>query len=157
MNNRLTQAYRQTPWRIQKQWIGFIVLPLALVMAVAWIYLNVSSQAADTGLEIHTLQATASTLDYQISSERSQLAFLTSNEQMKKRAEDMGFVPIESGQGIYMTIPGYQPRQTAVLAPAPGQDQVQPPLIRTDYTQSLWDVLFRDVLHMGTQQAKVQP
>ncbi len=157
MNNRLTQAYRQTPWRIQKQWIGFIVLPMALVMAVAWIYLNVSSQADNIGLEIHSLQATAIDLDHQISSDRSQIAFLTSYEQMKKRAEDMGFVSIEDGQGVYMIIQGYQPRQTASLAPAPGQDQVQPPLISTDYTQSLWDVLFNDVLHIGTQQAKVQP
>jgi hypothetical protein len=157
MTNRKIQAYRQTPWRIQKQWIGFVALALVLVAAVSWIYLNISAQAVDTGLEIQNLEDTALAMDRQIASDSSQLGFLTSNAQMAKRADDMGFVPIKSEDAVYMTIPGYSPRPTAALAPAASQEMAQPPLIQPAYTESFWDLFLRQVLNQGTQQAQVQP
>jgi cell division protein FtsL len=87
MTNKLIQAYRQTPWRVQKQWIGLFALALVLVASVALIYLNISTQAADTGTEIQHLEETAIALDRQITSDRSEIGFLTSNEQMEKRAD----------------------------------------------------------------------
>lgn len=157
MTNRLIQAYRQTPWRIQKQWIGFVALALVLAAAVAWIYLNISAQAVDTGQAIQNLEDTALAMDRQIASDSSQLGFLTSNAQMAKRATDMGFVPVNPGDAVYMTIPGYSPRPAAALAPAASQEMVQPPLIKPAYTESLWDLFLRQVLNQGTQQAQVQP
>jgi cell division protein FtsB len=157
MTNKLIQAYRQTPWRVQKQWIGLFALALVLVASVALIYLNISTQAADTGTEIQHLEETAIALDRQITSDRSEIGFLTSNEQMEKRAIDLGFQRIAPGETVFMTVPGYNPRHTAILAPAFGPEMVQPPLIIPDYTESLWDVFIQSVLNSGTKQAKVQP
>jgi hypothetical protein len=157
MTNRMIQAYRQTPWRIQKQWIGFVALAIVLVAAVAWIYLNISAQAVDTGLEIQDLEDTALSMDRQIASDSSQLGFLSSNAQMAARAADMGFIQIAPGDAVYMVIPGYSPRPSAALAPAASQELVQPPLIKPAYTESLWDLFMQKVLNKGTQQAQVQP
>jgi hypothetical protein len=157
MKNRLIQAYRQAPWRIEKQWIGIFALGVVLVASVAWIDLNVSAQAANTGIDILNDEDTILSLDRQIASENSQLAYLTSNAQMQKRAEALGFVPYTPADADYMTIPGYIPRQTAEFAPPPGQEMIQAPLIRPDYTSSLWDLFLRSVLNQGTKQAQVQP
>ena len=53
---RLTQAYRQTPWRTQLQWIGLFLLALILLATVAGIYLSVSAGAAAVGREIQQLE-----------------------------------------------------------------------------------------------------
>jgi hypothetical protein len=157
MTNKLIQAYRQTPWRVQKQWIGLFTLALVLVSSVALVYLNVTTQAATTGSETQILIVDANNLTRQIETDRSTLAQLTSVDKMLARAKEMGFVPIDPGQIEYMVIPDYQPRQTAALAPTPEPEMVQAPLIRPEYTQSLWDVVVRNFFSPGSSQAKVQP
>jgi cell division protein FtsB len=157
MTNKLMQAYRQTPWRIQKQWIGLFALALVLVAAVALIYLNISAQAADTGLEIQQLQEKANELERQIISDRSEIAFLTSSEKMEERASALGYQKVQPGQTLFLSIPGYNPRTIPSLAPAPGPDIVQPSLITEEYTQSLWDIFIQKLLNSGTEQAKVLP
>jgi hypothetical protein len=157
MTNKWIQAYRQTPWRVQKQWIGLFTLALVLVSSVALVYLNVTTQAATTGSEIQNLIVSENNLTRQIETDRSTLAQLTSVDQMLARAKAMGFVPVDSGQIEYMVIPDYQPRQTAALAPAPEPEMVQAPLIRPEYTQSLWDVIVQNFFNPGSSQAKVQP
>jgi len=157
MTNKWIQAYRQTPWRVQKQWIGLFTLALVLVSSVALVYLNVTTQAGNTGSQVQLLIQDANGLNRQIETDRSTLAHLTSVEEMLKRAKDMGFVPIDPGQIEYMVIPDYQPRQTAALAPAPAPEMVQAPLIRPEYTQSLWDAIFHNLFSSSTSQAKVQP
>ena len=158
MTNKLIQAYRQTPWRVQKQWIGLFTLALVLVASVALVYLNITTQAANTGSEIQSLEVSAIDLTQKIESDRSQIAHLTSVEEMLKRAAAMGFVPIAAGQIDYITIPEYQPRQAAIMAPTPEPASVvQAPLIRPEYTQSLWDVIVRNLFNSDNSQEKVQP
>jgi hypothetical protein len=157
MTNKLIQAYRQTPWRVQKQWIGLFTLALVLVASVALVYLNITTQAATTGAEIQNLEMDAIALMRQIETDRTQLAKLTSIDEMLKRANDLGFVPIESSQIQYMVIPDYHPRQTAALAPAPEPELLPAPLLRPEYTQSLWDVIFHNLSSSGKSQAGTQP
>jgi hypothetical protein len=157
MTNKLIQAYRQTPWRVQKQWIGLFTLALVLVSSVALVYLNVTTQAANTGTEVQKLIVSANGLTRQIETDRTTLAHLTSIDQMLQRAIEQGFVPIEPDQIEYMVIPDYHPRQTAALAPAPAPEIVQAPLIRPEYTLSLWDVIIRDLFNSSTSHEKVLP
>ena len=69
----------------------------------------------------------------------STLASLTSTSQMNKRALAMGFQVVDPGNETYMMIPGFIPRDTAQLAPQPGPLEIQPPLIKPSYTESLWN------------------
>ena len=55
MKNRLLQAYKQAPWRIQIQWIGLFLLGLVLVASIIGLYLSISAQAAASGRSIQFL------------------------------------------------------------------------------------------------------
>ncbi len=157
MTNRIIQAYRQAPWRAQLQWIGLFLLGLILCALVAAIYLNVSERAALAGREIQKYQSDSDNLERQIADLETQLAMLTSADQMQKRAQTMNFAPIEPGKAMYLVIPGYTERQPVVLAPAPGPSMAQAPLIRTTYTESLWEVLFKGFLTSPSSQTQEQP
>ncbi len=48
-------AYKQAPWRIQRQWIGTFLLAVLGIAMVAALYLDVTAQAAISGREIQDL------------------------------------------------------------------------------------------------------
>lgn len=147
MTNRIVQAYHQAPWRVQTQWLGIFLLGLLLVASVAGIYLDISSRAAKTGRDIQRLDNDIETKERHIADLRTELATLTSSAEMEKRTAALGFVPVETGKSIYIPIEGYQPRQPAMMAPAPNQDMVKHPLLEPRYTQSLLEWLFNGVLN----------
>jgi cell division protein FtsB len=157
MTHHVIQAYRQAPWRIQIQWIMLFLLGLTLIAFIAGIYLSVSARAATTGREIQGMESESETIERQIADLESQLALLTSAAQMQKRAKDLGFEVIQPGTEIYLKIPGYTGRQPAVLAPPPGPGMVAVPLIRPNYTQSLWEWLFQGFLNSPLGKSQVQP
>lgn len=157
MTNRIIQAYRQAPWRAQLQWIGLFLLGLILCALVAAVYLNVSERAATAGREIQQLQSDSDDLERQIADLETKLAMLTSADQMLKRAQGMNFVSIEPGKATYLVIPGYAGRQPAVLAPPPGPSTTRAPLIRSTYTESLWEVLFKGFLTSSSKKTQGQP
>jgi len=157
MTSHLIQAYRQAPWRVQLQWIVLFLLGLVLVAFVAAIYLSVSARSATTGREIQWMEYESETIQSQIADLETKLAFLTSAGQMQTRANEMGFVQAEPGNELYLVVPGYTGRQPAVLAPPPGPAVVAVPLIRPNYTQSLWEWLFQGFLSMPVAKEGVQP
>lgn len=134
---RLTQAYRQTPWRTQFQWIGLFLLGLMLLAGIAGIYLSVSASAAAVGREIQQLEYDREMTAREIADKRTLLAQLTSANQMSRRAKELGYENIQSGAIQYMVIPGFIPRQPASLVTGTAYSAYQPSLIEPRYTQSL--------------------
>ena len=135
----ITQAYSQAPWRKQLQIIGLFSLFLVFIALVAGIYLNVSAQTASTGRDIQYMKGQIETLDREIEDMQSQIALLLSDHVMEKRAQSMGFQPIEMNQSEYLQVSGYQERQGVVLAPYTRQEVVKAPTIPEEYTQPLVD------------------
>ena len=134
---RLTQAYRQTPWRTQLQWIGLFLLALIILATVAGVYLSVSAGAAAVGREIQQLEYDREMVAREIADKRTLLAQLTSTRQMSKRATEMGYAAIQAGSVQYMVIPGYIPRQPASLVTSSAYNAYQPSLVEPRFTQSL--------------------
>jgi hypothetical protein len=133
----LTHAYRQAPWRIQRQWAGaFLVGVLALAMISA-LYLDVTSQKAIIGREIQTLQYDTSEIQRENADMQTRLASLLSTRTMEARALAMGFRPAESGEIQYLVVPGYV-RSTGVSL-AIARPPTSAPSIPPEYTQSLLD------------------
>jgi hypothetical protein len=151
------QAYRQTPWRVQLQWIVLFLLGLVLVAIVAAVYLSVSAKSAQTGRDIQSMQSDSSDVENEIADLNTKLAILTSASQMQKRAKEMGFVPVSPVAETFLTIPGYTGRQTAMMAPPPGPSNVPTTLIRPSYTQSLWEWIFQGFLTNPLVQSQVKP
>ncbi|MBE9473913.1 MAG: hypothetical protein IMY85_03415 [Chloroflexi bacterium] len=137
----ITQAYSQAPWRKQLQWIGLFMLALIIVAMVAGIYLSVSAQASTAGREIQIMYAEMEEIRRNIEDMESQIAYLVSNSEMEKRAEELGFLPVESDEIFYILVPGYIKSGQANLAEPPGSTLPSIPTISPEYTQSLMDWL----------------
>jgi len=146
----LSQAFKQAPWRSQIQLVGLFLLGLVLVILVAGIYLTISGQAAEAGLETYNLSYDRDSLERSIADSKAQLALLTSSSVMEGRAQTMGFVEADPADVVYVTVPGYTGRQTAILAPPPGITQAQPAVVTADYRESLWDWLFQGINRLSS-------
>jgi hypothetical protein len=139
MKNRILQAYKQAPWRVQLQWIGLFLLGLVLVAAVAGLYLNISAQAATAGRNIQFLESNIDDINNEIAELTTELARVTVTRNMKQRAEELGFKLIDPKQAVYLEIPGYNPHADLVLAPPRVNIIPQSPVVQSSYKISLWD------------------
>ncbi|MHC1784432.1 MAG: hypothetical protein AB9891_17045 [Anaerolineaceae bacterium] len=157
VTNRIIQAYKQAPWRKQLQWSGIFLLVLVIVVLTAGLYLNISARAATAGLEIQSLEYVKEESTRNMADLRNQLAFLTSESQMAKRAEKLGFRRKDASAPIYLVIPGYSGRKLALLAPPPSLDMINQPMIKPAYTQSLWEWLYQGVNTFNKVQLERQP
>ena len=143
--NRLSQAFKQAPWRNQIQYAGLFLLSLVIVVVVASIYLSISGRAASAGLQSYSLNLERTTLERQIADRKAKIAVLTSVTVMEQRAKDMGFTRIDPDQAVYIAVPGYTGKQAVVLADPPGIDGVRQSLVLPVYRQSIWDFLFQGI------------
>jgi hypothetical protein len=136
--NHLVHAYKVAPWRIQRQWIGAVLLAVVVLAMVATLYLDVTSQAAIAGREIQDLTAVTSESRQKSADLETQLASLTSAHVMEQRALDLGFRPMEAGEAEYLVVPGYSVLKPEILSSVPSL-QLSTLTIAPEYNESLLD------------------
>lgn len=138
--NRLNHAYAQAPWRVQRQWVSIFLLIVLGFAMIATLYLMVTSQAAIVGREIQDLRLAMVVTENTNADLQTELAQLTSSEETKRRALELGFQPVKPEEVEYLYVPGYVAPKAAALASAP---ELQPsaPSTPPEYTQSLLDWL----------------
>ncbi len=139
MKNRIVQAYKQAPWRIQLQWIGLFLLALILVAAVTGIYLSVSAHAAATGRSIQSYERQITNINNEIAVLTTKHAEINAGSNMQARAIELGFQSMDPKTAVYLEIPGYDPGARLVLAPPRVSMITESPIIRSSYRISLWD------------------
>lgn len=142
---RITQAYSQAPWRRQLQLIGLFLLTLILVALAAGVYLNLSARAGAIGREVQELQYNRRITQRQIEDLRTRLAFLTSESTLEERARDLGFRPASGDEIVYLLVPGYVGPDPAILAQPPTSISAPAPTLAPEYTESLFDWIWRAV------------
>jgi hypothetical protein len=131
-------AYKVAPWRIQRQWIGNVLLAVIALAMVATIYLDVTAKAAIAGREIQELNA-AIQANQQVSADlQTELASLTSSTMMQVRALELGFRPMIPDEAEYVIVPGYFEPKPEILADAQ-LPQMSAQSIPSEYSQSLLD------------------
>lgn len=129
-------AYKQAPWRVQRQWVGIFLLVVIGAAMVAALYLDVTARTAVTGREIQDLRVEITTIQRQNADLETQLADLTSMAAMQRRAEALGYRPVQPGELDYVAVPGFAPPEPDILLDAEditGQADALP----AEYTQSL--------------------
>ncbi len=136
----LRHAYRQAPWRIQRQWAGLFLLGLLVLAMVSALYLDVTASAAIAGREIQQLRIDITETQRTNADLETRLAVILSTRNMEVRARALGFRPAETGEIHYLMVPGYV--QTAGVrlenfAPPPSAA----PGLPAEYTESLLDWL----------------
>jgi hypothetical protein len=137
---KIKQAYRQAPWRLQLQAIGYYLLPVIAIALTTIIYLNISAQAATAGLHVRDMRIEEESLQRSIANQRTKLAWLTSYPMMYQRARSFGYEMIKPEFTTYIVIPGYSGRQVILIAPPPGSE-ISKALSDSRYQQSLLDWL----------------
>jgi hypothetical protein len=145
VKNRLSQAFKQAPWRGQIQKVGLFLLAVVVVIVVASIYLSISGRAAAAGLDAYRMSLQRQTLERQIADRKAQIAISSSVTIMEKRAKDLGFKRADPSDVVYITVPGYTGKKAVVLAAPPGIDDSNRSLVLPAYRQSIWDWLFQGI------------
>jgi Tfp pilus assembly protein PilN len=143
MKNRLLQAYKQAPWRIQMQWIGLFLLALVILAALAGLYLNINAKAAEAGRNIQFLESNIEDINNEIAELTTDLAEVQSTGRMMTRARELGFTMINPQAALYLKVPGYIPNDQLVLASGSPDIIKETPIIQSSYKDSLWDWLVK--------------
>jgi len=144
---QIIHAYRQAPWRVQRQWIGAFLLVVVGVAMIAALYLDVTARAAVAGREIQEMRKEITTIQRGNADLETQLADLTSTAVMEKRAVELGYRPVQPGELDYVAVPGFVIPEPAILLAAEDAvltTQNQP----SEYTQSLLE-WFGDRVKLG--------
>jgi len=144
----LNHAYPQAPWRIQRQWVSIFLLIVLGFAMIATLYLMVTSQAAIVGREIQDLRLGIIETEHTNADLQTELARLTSSDEMEKQALALGFHPVKQNELEYLYVPGYVAPRAATLA-SPPELQPSAPSNPLEYTQSLLDWLNEQLQAQG--------
>lgn len=133
---QIIHAYKQAPWRVQRQWVGAFLLALIGLAMIAALYLDVTARTAVTGREIQELRIEITTIQRANADLETQLAGLTSTVVMEQRARELGYRPVKPGELDFLAVPGFVPPEPAILLAA--EDATHPGrILPPEYTQSL--------------------
>lgn len=149
MKKKQTQAYKQTPWRIQMQWIGLFLLGVLLVAAITAIYLSINAQAAATGRKIQFLENDLDEINNEIAELNTDLASKSATQNMLSKAQEIGFKMLDTSQAKYLEIPGYDPDRELALAPARVNVIAESPIVKSSYKSSLWDWFVKQLWYIS--------
>ena len=144
---QIIHAYKQAPWRVQRQWVGVFLLAVIGVAMVAALYLDVTARTAVTGREIQELRVQIITVQRENADLETRLADLTSTAAMQRRALELGYRPIQPGELDYVAVPGFVPPEPAILLAAIDATP-QADGLPVEYTQSLLE-WFDDRIKFG--------
>lgn len=156
LNQRIIQAYKQAPWRVQLQWIGALLLVLVVGMLISGVYLYLSAKATEAGTIIRGLELEREERQIRIADLNTKLAYLRSAAFMEQRAESLGYRNATIDDIVYVAVPGYSGRQVVFLAPPPGNDPVNASIIKPVYRQSLWEWLYQGTFSL-LEDRGIQP
>jgi hypothetical protein len=137
---QITHAYRQAPWRVQRQWVGVFLLFVIGAAMIAALYLDVTARAALAGRDIQEMRFEITTIQRANADLETQLAKLTSTSEMERRAVALGYRPVKPGELDYISVPGFVIPEPAILLAA--EDIVaHQDAIPDQYTESLLEWL----------------
>lgn len=133
---QLIHAYKQAPWRVQRQYVGAFLLVVIGLAMVAALYLQVTARAAATGREIQEMRIEITTTQRLNADLETQLANLTSSAEMQRRALELGYRPVQPGELDYVMVSGFVTPEPAILRAAEDAGFF-PQALPEVYTQSL--------------------
>ena len=133
---QIIHAYKQAPWRVQRQYVGAFLLAVIGVSMIAALYLQVTARSAAAGREIQEIRFKITAVQRTNADLETQLAKLTSTAEMERRAVKMGYRPVKPGELDYVAVPGFVAPEPAILLAAEDITEYTQPL-PSEYTQSL--------------------
>ena len=135
---QIIHAYKQAPWRVQRQWISVFLLAVIGMAMIAALYLDVTARAAVAGREIQELRFEITTIQRANADLETELADVTSTKEMERRALELGYRPVKPGELDYVAVPGFVAPEPDILAAAPDATPFSQAL-PVEYTESLFE------------------
>jgi cell division protein FtsL len=147
---QIIHAYKQAPWRIQRQYVGAFLLIVISASMIAALYLSVTARAAVAGRGIQELRIEITSIQRANADLETQLADLTSTSVMQQRALELGYRPVKPGELDYIAVPGFVAPEPAILLAA---EDIAPheQIIPSAYTQSLIEWFDERIKFEGVQ------
>ncbi len=133
---QLIHAYKQAPWRIQRQYVGAFLLAVIGMSMIAALYLQVTARSAAAGREIQEMRIEIVSAQHINADLETRLAGLTSSAEMDQRAQALNFRPVKPGELDYVAVPGFVAPEPPILSAAQDVTDFSKPL-PPEYTQSL--------------------
>jgi hypothetical protein len=115
---RIIHAYKQAPWRIQRQWVGAFLLAVIGIAMVAALFLDVTARAAVAGREMQEMRFEILSIQRSNADLETRLAKLTSSSEMERRARVLGYRPVQPGELDYIAVPGFVAPEPDILRAA---------------------------------------
>jgi hypothetical protein len=147
---QIIHAYKQAPWRVQRQWVGAFLLFVIAAAMIAALYLDVTARAAVAGREIQEVRFEITAIQRANADHETRLARLTSTAEMQRRAIELGYRPVKPGELDYVAVPGYVAPEPAILLAA--EDVTLPQqALPFEYSQSLLEWFDEQIRFGGAQ------
>jgi hypothetical protein len=147
---QIIHAYKQAPWRVQRQYVGAFLLVVIVLALIAALFLDVSARTALAGREIQELRFQTTAMQRANADLETELANLTASAVMQRRALELGYRPVQPGELDYVFVPGYIPPEPEILLAA--EDTIlHSPSLPEAYSQSLLEWLDERIQSGGIQ------
>jgi cell division protein FtsL len=137
---QIIHAYKQAPWRVQRQYVGAFLLVVIVLALVAALYLDLSARTALAGREIQDLQFEITNLQRSNADLETELANLTASAVMQQRALELGYRPVKPGELDYIFVSGYVAPEPDILLAAVDTTML-PQSLPEEYSLSLLEWL----------------
>jgi cell division protein FtsL len=137
---QIIHAYKQAPWRVQRQYVGAFLLIVIVLALIAALYLDLSARTALAGREIQELQLEITTRQRTNADLETELANLTASSVMQQRALALGYRPVKPGELDYVFVPGYVAPEPPILLAA-ADTVLHSNALPESYSQSLLEWL----------------
>jgi len=147
---RFIHAYKQAPWRIQRQYVGAFLLFVVGAAMVSALYLDVTARTALAGRAIQDLRREITIVQRSNADLETELANQTSSAVMQQRALELGYRPVKPGELDYVFVPGYVAPEPPILLSAL-DTTTRGYSLPTEYSQSLLEWLDERIQVRGLQ------
>jgi hypothetical protein len=131
------------------KWISQILAGAFFFLLISILYLGLASQMAAISERYRDLQSARMRLQENIASLESDLAAKQSAAALAPKMKAMNFERYEKDELVFLPVKGYIAESDFQLAPFYYEVDLQQPVRRTQYTQSLWDILNRTLSDYG--------
>lgn len=143
MKNNTNQASRQSPTRIQTQWISVILLIVVLSVLAVVLNLNITTKSAHAGVQVRILEAEREKLERTITGSRTLLAQMTSSKTMQERAKALGYQAATIENLKYVYVAEYVGKEGKEVVIPKSRNNPTKNILKPIYTRSMWDWLFQ--------------
>jgi hypothetical protein len=111
------RAYKQAPWREQTRLLAIGLAAIFGLMAMLGLFIFTGAQAAEAGLQVQSLIRERDRLLRRVESQELDLTQKQSEDWMRKRAKELGFVPADPNDLDYLSVPEAPPQAPVSVSP----------------------------------------